>query len=78
MGTARHRLLLPDVSTRGRHGRTAHRPANVGATDAPNGICGPPVDDPDDHGKGHGKKHKKKQKKHRPDPCACKRHPKAF
>ena len=37
-------------------------------------ICGPPVDD---HGKGHGKKHKKKQK-HRPDPCGCKRHPKAF
>ena len=54
---------------------------NVGGTDDPNGICGPPVDDPDDHhdhGKGHGKKHKKKQKKHRPDPCVCKRHPKAI
>jgi hypothetical protein len=54
---------------------------NVGATDEPDGICGPPVDDPDDHGKGHGKKHKKhkkKQKKHRPDPCGCKRHPRAF
>jgi len=52
--------------------------ANVGATDQPDGICGPPVDHPDDHGTGHGKKHKKKQRKHRPDPCACMRHPKAF
>jgi hypothetical protein len=52
---------------------------NLGATDTPDGICGPPVDDPDDHGKGHGKKHKKKhKKKHRPDPCACQRHPKAY
>jgi hypothetical protein len=50
---------------------------NVGATDKPAGICGPPVDDPDDHGKGHGKQHKKKRNKHRPDPCACVRHPKA-
>ena len=51
---------------------------NVGATDEPDGICGPPVDDPDDHGKGHGKQHKKKRKKHRPDPCPCVRHPKAI
>ena len=52
--------------------------ANVGATDQPDGICSPPVDHPDDHGKGHGKKHKNTQRKHRPDPCACMRHPKAF
>jgi Right handed beta helix region len=52
---------------------------NTGATDQPDGLCGPPVGHPDDHGKGHEKghgkkhhkKHKQQHKRHRPDPCGC-------
>jgi nitrous oxidase accessory protein NosD len=58
---------------------------NVGVTDDPNGLCAPPVDNPDDgDGRDHGKKHKKKKskkhhkKQHRPDPCACALHPRSM
>jgi Right handed beta helix region len=39
---------------------------NVGATDKPDGICGPPVGRPDDHGNGPGNPHKIRR-----DPCRC-------
>jgi hypothetical protein len=51
---------------------------NVGATDKPDGICSPLVDDPTTTARATARSTEKKQTKHRPDPCACTRHPRAY